>query len=178
MTSESVDETQTEVADLTALPRNRTEGDMPKIAIVTGNCDALECLPRKLGISDSEFTTDSEDGRIHLYAANGANRMASNNASISSASTLWGNLDKLKQYDIMFNSCECSENAAQKPQAYMDNMKAYADLGGRVFLSHYQTIGKQPDVMTKLYDELFHWMAAEGIAEWITFKSALSQAKL
>ena len=53
-------------------------------------------------------------------------------------------------------------------------VKGLGDWPFGVFLSHYQTIGKQPDVMTKLYDEMFHWMAAEGIAEWVTFKSALS----
>ena len=38
------------------------------------------------------------------------------------------------------NSCECSPDAATKTQAMMDNMKAYADAGGRMFLSHYHSI--------------------------------------
>jgi hypothetical protein len=124
---------------ITSLPKNKSEGDIPRIAVVTGSCDALECLIRKLGVSDSEFTSDAGTGSIHLYASNGANKLA-NNTPFAPASALWGDLNKLKNYDILMHSCECSPQANQKPQAYMDNLKAYADVGGRVFLSHYHSI--------------------------------------
>jgi hypothetical protein len=124
---------------ITSLPKNKTEGDLPKIAVATGSCDALECLIRKLGVSDSEFTTDNGAGRIHLYSSNGASKL-SNNSAFTAASTLWGDVNKMKKYDLMMFSCECSPQANQKPQAYMDNLKQYADLGGRVFLSHYHSI--------------------------------------
>ena len=58
---------------LTRLPKNKTEGDIPKIAMVTGNCDALECLIRKLGIDDAEMGTAGSDARIHLYTDAGSN---------------------------------------------------------------------------------------------------------
>jgi hypothetical protein len=124
---------------LTRLPKNKTEGDIPKIAMVTGNCDALECLIRKLGIEDSEFTNDTGTGRIHLYASNGASRLADNTA-FAPANTLWDNPAKLQSYDISLFSCECSQLAAGKSQAAMNNIKAYADAGGRVFLSHYHNV--------------------------------------
>jgi hypothetical protein len=125
----------------TSLPKTKLEGDLPKIAIVTGNCDALECLVRKLGVADAELTSDTGDGRVHLFASNGANRTAANQASaFAPASALWGSVDKLKQYDLAMFSCECSQQPAGKPQAAMDALKAYADLGGRVFLSHYHSI--------------------------------------
>ncbi len=60
--------------------RNQEEGDIPHIALVTGEIDALECTLRKAGISDSEFTdlsvginsTSSDPsagptGRVNLY---------------------------------------------------------------------------------------------------------------
>jgi len=126
-------------ANLTSLPKSRDEGDMPRIAMVTGSCDAIECLIKKLGVSPSEFTIPSGPGRIHMYAANGANKLVNNDA-FGTAVSLWGDLDKLKQYDIVMNSCECSTNASVKTQQMMDNMKAYADFGGRLFLSHYHHI--------------------------------------
>ena len=120
------------------LPKDKSEGDIPQFAIATGSCDALECLLRKMGVADSEFTADSGDGQVHLYASNGATAVGS--STLSAASTLWGDLERMKQYDIMLFSCECGPRPAEKPQAYMDNLKAYADLGGRVFLSHYHSI--------------------------------------
>jgi hypothetical protein len=124
---------------LTRLPKNKTEGDIPKIAMVTGNCDALECLIRKLGIDLSEFTNDTGTGRVHLYASNGANRLL-DNSMLAPMSSLWGSLDKLKQYDIAVFSCECSTRSTEKPLAMMENVKAYADAGGRIFLSHYHYV--------------------------------------
>ena len=39
--------------------------------MTTGAADALECLIRRIGIADSEFTTDGGAGRVHLYAGGG-----------------------------------------------------------------------------------------------------------
>ena len=126
-------------ANLTSLPKNKDEGDMPRIAMVTGGCDALECLVKKIGVSASEFTNDAGTGRIHMYASNGANHLV-NNEMFAPATSLWGDVDKLKKYDIVMNSCECSQDATTKTQQMMDNMKAYADFGGRLFLSHYHHV--------------------------------------
>jgi hypothetical protein len=54
--------------------------------------------------------------------------------------SFWGDMNKLKNYDIVMLSCECSQQPDTKPQAAMDNMKAYADMGGRVFGSHYHNV--------------------------------------
>src|SRR5262245_48348463 len=37
------------------LPKNRAEGDIPRIAMVTGGCDGLACILSKMGVSASEF---------------------------------------------------------------------------------------------------------------------------
>jgi hypothetical protein len=59
-------------AELTRLPRTQAEGDIPLTSIATGNVDTLECVLRKMGVADSEFTLPTGNGRIHMYRATGA----------------------------------------------------------------------------------------------------------
>jgi hypothetical protein len=143
--------------NLTRLPRNQSEGHIPQIAVTTGHADALECLLRKVGIDDQEFTTNAGSGRVHLFVGcNGsglpANQFSSalGGASFPDASTLWSNPTELKKYDILVFSCEGSQCAdAKKP--YTTNIKAYADAGGRLFLDHLH----------------FYWLR-NGVAPWPT----------
>ena len=143
----------------TTLPARHTDGDMPQIAITTGNADALDCLVRKLGIADSEITTDAQSGRVHLYNGNGAKQFAAGFAggsgTFSNATTLWGSVDKLAGYDIVLFSCEGGQNPGTKPQSAMDAVHDYAGRGGRVFLSHWHNIwigGDQNDATHVLSD--------------------------
>jgi hypothetical protein len=128
----------------TRLPKNKTEGSMPKIAITTGGADALECLPRKLGIDDAEIGKTGGDQRIHLYAGNGRSAFQAGFAGamgmIPSATPFWADVNNLKTYDIVILSCEGEQAPMTKPQGALNAMKAYADLGGRVFASHWHNI--------------------------------------
>src|SRR5262249_13493000 len=103
--------------DQTRLPRTQGEGNIPRIAMVTGHSDSLECGLRRIGIADSEFTTDPGNGRVHMYfggdaspptiptaASPGAGSGTvsfSAGGNFTSAQVLWGDLAKLKSYDIL-----------------------------------------------------------------------------
>lgn len=60
---------------LIRLPRHKNDGEpgthLPKIAIQTGQVDAMECVFLKMGVDASEFTVPGGDGRIHIYTSNG-----------------------------------------------------------------------------------------------------------
>jgi hypothetical protein len=134
----------------TRLPRNKAEGHIPRIAVTTGGLDALECLLRRIGIADEEFTTDAGEGRVHLYiggdgtAAGGGRAVPGavqfsaglGGGQFAAATTLWSSPAKLKNYDIMMLSCEGDEVANVK-QPYLGNVAGYMNQGGRVFADHY-----------------------------------------
>ncbi len=128
--------------------------DMPQIALTTGGADALECLLHKLGIADKEITTSSGAGHVHLYAGNGANSFAAGWAggagqSFASATTLWNDLTQLSKYDIVIFSCEGNQdNDTPKPQSAMQAVFDYANVGGRVFLSHWHNIWLEGNTQT------------------------------
>jgi hypothetical protein len=130
---------------LTHLPRDHTEGHIPKIALTTGKADALECFVRKTGIADSEFTIDSGTGRVNLYTGGepiavtgggqGAASFAGGATFPFAAPSLWASPTKMAGYDIIMMSCEGSQfDPVKRP--YLANVKAYADAGGRLFNGH------------------------------------------
>ena len=122
----------------TDMTPNTISVNMPKIAITTGSADALECLFRRVGIADSEFTIAGGAGHVHLYNGNGASKIGTTN--MTAATTLWNDEDTMKAYDAVIFSCESAQNPNTKSQAAMDAVKGYADFGGRVFASHWHNI--------------------------------------
>ncbi|HEY4157464.1 MAG TPA: carboxypeptidase regulatory-like domain-containing protein, partial [Polyangiaceae bacterium] len=137
-------------ADLTRLPRNQSEGDLPKIAISLGGSDSLECLLMRIGVDQSEFTLPSEGGRVNLYAntnSNAATSMVENGATLPlpTADSLWDSLPTMMGYDMMLLSCEGTDNNGRSDAQY-DNVHAYADQGGRIFGSHFHNTWINPDI--------------------------------
>jgi hypothetical protein len=132
------------------LPRDSSEGNLPKIAVARGASDALECLFRKIGIPDSEFTTDAGNGRIHLYASDQGSDPSTafaDGTPIPHPRTLYSDLAKMKTYDVMFLACEGGGRGSfeQYGDAEFSNIHAYADQGGRIFGSHYHNYWVRPD---------------------------------
>jgi hypothetical protein len=133
----------------TRLPKNRSEGDIPKIALSTGGADSLECLLRRMGIDDSEIGKEGTDQRIHLYtdkdsSGQGVDQFkggfAGGTGGFTDSGGLWSDVAKLKAYDIVILSCEGGQHTESKSLADLQAMKAYADFGGRVFMSHWHNV--------------------------------------
>lgn len=127
----------------TRLPRNKSEGSIPKIAITTGGADSLECFLRKMGLDAAEFTNPTGTGSVHLYQGlqkdKGGTDGSKIDGSTPAATELWEGPDasKLKKYDITILSCEGSENNTTKSVQARTNLREYLDAGGRVFASHF-----------------------------------------
>ena len=115
-------------------PAKITNADesMPKIAMVTGGCDPLACILAKIGIDTTEFV-DTSNTTKHVTWYNGIG--GSSPGSPQMAPALWGSLTEMKKFDMVINSCECSENNQEKTTPLL--LQQYADQGGRVFGSHY-----------------------------------------
>jgi hypothetical protein len=126
--------------NLTRLPRTQAEGHIPKIALTTGGADALECLLRKIGIDDSEFTPEAGAGRVNFFAGVGGTNAydaTHGGATFTSVEPWWNDLANLSKYDMILHSCEGTENPKNKTMAAREALKQYADMGGRVFASHW-----------------------------------------
>ena len=131
--------------------------NIPHFAIVTGKVNAIECVLRKIGVDDSEFTLPTGHGRIHMYRENGgtmgcANFYVSRNGTVSKTqckssgtndvlqaplSDLFAttnNVAKINDYDIGVFDCRGSE--VYNP-AYDQPIHDWANAGGRLFASHY-----------------------------------------
>jgi hypothetical protein len=127
--------------DMTA---NTVSVNMPKIAITDGSADSLECLIRKMGVADKEITAPGGTGHVNIYHGNGTVKttagFAGGSQTFTDAQAFWTTQSNLNPYDAVILSCEGGQNPQTKPQAAMDSLKAYADQGGRVFMSHWHNI--------------------------------------
>jgi Bacterial Ig-like domain (group 3)/NHL repeat len=131
-------------------PQTQTEGDIPKMALVTGAVDALECSLRKIGIADNEFTdytvnasSLSSPGRISLFEGVGNSGVSAGSTVHtedqlvgSTSSTISGSL--LGNYNVLLLPC-------QGTNGYMSsdgqgNAITFAGEGGRIFATHHSVL--------------------------------------
>lgn len=152
------------------LPKNRNEGDIPRIAVSTGAADPLQCLLRKIGLDDSEFGVAGSDARIHLFAGGGFNNVTASSAfaaggTFPAAPDLYGTADALKKYDVVLLACEgTDEGPNAKPDAAKVALYDYAKAGGRVFASHYhaQFFSRFPSATDAAVSKIATWATDPG----------------
>jgi hypothetical protein len=138
-TVNSNDACDTSSVDLgsTRLPRTMGDGlgaNIPKIAISTGEIDAMECVFEKMGVDTDEFSLPGSGGsnnqRVHMYRGNGA-RMSGGSVADSN---LHNSLTRLSLYDMVVFACEgmgYGDHNSSDPK-----IREYVNRGGRMFASH------------------------------------------
>lgn len=133
---------QANMAPKLRLPANSAEGSLPNIAIATGASDSFECLPRRIGVSASEYVGGSSPGgHIHIYSGYRGAKTAQ--GTVDAYQGLWDTQEHFNEHDMVLLSCEGKETTGGTPgvtvgateQGYLMN---YANAGGRVFASHFQ----------------------------------------
>jgi hypothetical protein len=130
---------------LTRLPRRRSEGDMPRIAVTTGRCDNLICLIAKLGIDPSEWGVAGEDKVVTFFSGNAVAPFPDELLvfgpelrGMTRATELWNDWNELRKYDMSVLSCECEEALEIKNATALQNMTRYLEAGGRLFSTDLQ----------------------------------------
>lgn len=152
---------------LTRLPRRAHESspddDMPQIAVTTGGDDGVECFLRTIGIDDSEFTSPTGGGHVHLYQGAGGSTLSGGTAT---AASFWSDngapgTQPMASYDLVVLGCEGSTFASEKPAAALQAMEEYADLGGRVLAMHDQYYWLESNVPPSAWPSTAVWNHAQ-----------------
>jgi hypothetical protein len=157
-----------------SMPANHTQGNIPMIAIATGQVDGAECVLRDMGIADTEFTDDkgtvNPGGYIHLYKGSYESG-AEINASTPSETTLMTTNQSgtttplLNEYDMVMFPCQ-GDAANQATPTGATNLLNFATDGGRVFATHYSYAWLDPAAP---YDAQFG-----NVANWAINSASLN----
>jgi hypothetical protein len=127
------------------MPANHMEGDIPRIAIVTGAYDPVECALYDIGIDQSEFTNPGGGGYINFFTADdptypGTGRGAMIDSNTPDQDLLFAKPDggaKALIYDYDMVVLECEGYQELEPMDQQATLASYLSAGGRVFASDY-----------------------------------------
>jgi hypothetical protein len=145
--------------NLFRLPRNQSEGNIPKIALIAGDADRLQCLFYRMGLESSVFSNPEGTGAINIYnlpadlgpdQGGGYDSTVNAGARYPDGRVFWENLTAMMGYDLILLACGGKQSATNptKYAPYDDdispisdaakaNMVRYVNAGGRVFGEHY-----------------------------------------
>jgi len=135
--------------------------NIPRFAISTGYIDVMECVLRKMGIADSEFTNPSLNGsgipqatgRVQIYQqltlnnstmpkgpgpGTGGRGGAIIDGTTPNDVSLWGNQNTINSYDAVLFPCTGGQD--DKPKSALDAVTNYANSGGRMFATHFSYV--------------------------------------
>jgi hypothetical protein len=186
----------------TRLPRRQGEGNqrdnIPLTAIAVGGVDALECVMRKIGIDDAEFTSPTGTGRIHMWRGDDGPEgygQRPPGGTATSWTGLYGSQTQLDRYDQMIFACNGDPGEASMGTSDRNRVRDYLNKGGRLLASHYEYVWLNgyapfsgtarwnvdqphpPDPNTILGDIDTSFPKGAIFAQWLTAVGAMSSAK-
>ena len=131
-----------------ALPRRRSEGDLPQMAVAAGDHDAIECVLRDLGLDPSEFSGADGAAAVHLYD-NQTPGMPTLPGQLALPSLLTDR-ERLLRYHLVFLNCSgtaYSQLLLADPQVRR-NLRDYVAAGGRLYATDwsYDFIQQVPEL--------------------------------
>ena len=160
------------VPDKTLLmPSKQSQGNIPLMAMVTGHADSLECVLRKMGIDDSEFTNPDGPGRVHFYLGTGdkddngkygqiIDTMTPKQSALFAKDA--NDQPVINGYDMTILACQGAAYA--QSAAAQTALRGYAAAGGRVFTTHYSyTWLSKNDADTAQKGQADNW---SEVAKW------------
>jgi hypothetical protein len=128
------------------MPKNRTDGnggvaDIPKMALVMGRQESLECMFLRMGISQSEIqkrTGPADAARIQLYRSTGMT--TTSGLPMLPTPNLWGAGGSLNEYTALILPCDGGtiflpdQSLNATSAADRARIRDFANAGGRLFM--------------------------------------------
>jgi hypothetical protein len=108
--------------------------NIPRIAVVTGQFDDLECTVRQIGVNSSQFTDPSGTGAVNFYLGD-AGPGAQIDSNTPTEDSLWSTQSQVDTYDLLLLPSQSASNDPAASAANQAKLVSYANAGGRVFTS-------------------------------------------
>jgi len=146
------------VENVTRLPKNQKEGDIPKIAVTTGAADKLPCLIPKIGIDPIEYApgpiSAQQKPTVAVSFYTGGNAGAPQGSP--PAQPFWSDYSQMKNFDVILFSCEGHEPGDANQTGY-DAVRKYMEAGGRIFTTDYMYVWYKYSSDTNLNSSPWSW---------------------
>jgi hypothetical protein len=129
------------------LPSTHAQGNIPLFAVDTGKVDTMECVLRKMGIADSEFTDPTivngkptAAGRIHIYKGSIVSGGAYMDNNTPTEDKLTETASVMDSYDVLLFPCQGNAGSYTAGNGWpntLGNLLNYTAVGGRAFTTHF-----------------------------------------